>query len=326
MARGAVRLRKTGLLLTAGALFLGVLAVSPVEAGYAQGASSDMSALMSRINQLETQIQTLSRSIYRDGKMPTVMAPSAGMAGGSVPSGALAQFEERIATLEDQQRTLTGQLEQAGYDIRQMKTQLEKALADYEMRLQQLEGGSRSAPQPLSGGVLKPASPAGGGYGRQESALAGDLYADETVRPATTGGTLGTLGGAAASGPEALYEQAFSDIRESRYIEAEARLKSFMRDYPSHNLAANAQYWLGETYYVRGDYREAAKAFAQGYQDYPQGQKAADSLLKLGLSLAKMGKSEDACLSFAQLRKEFPSDTHPAHRRALQEMKQIGCK
>ena len=93
----------------------------------------------------------------------------------------------------------------------------------------------------------------------------------------------------------------------------------------SSTLAPNAQYWLSETYYVRGDYKESAKMFAQGYQDYPQSPKASDSLLKLGLSLEKLGKKEDACLSFQQLKKEFPGDNVPASRRASQEIKQLGC-
>ena len=104
------------------------------------------------------------------------------------------------------------------------------------------------------------------------------------------------------------------------------KFTDFMGKYSTHPLAANAQYWLAETYYVRGDYRQAAKMFAQGYQDYPQGPKSADCLLKLGLSLAKLGRKDDACLSLQQLQKEFPGEANPAKRRGQQEMQQLGCK
>ena len=62
-------------------------------------------------------------------------------------------------------------------------------------------------------------------------------------------------------------------------------MRSFVERYPKDPLAGNAQYWLGETFYVRKDYSNAATAFAQGYEKYPKGAKASDDLLKLGMSL-----------------------------------------
>ena len=37
---------------------------------------------------------------------------------------------------------------------------------------------------------------------------------------------------------------------------------------PDHALAANAAYWLAETYYVRKNYAAAAAAFARNYRTY----------------------------------------------------------
>ena len=64
---------KTGPLLIAGALLL--FSVAPARAGFGQNA--DTSQMMSRINQLETQVQTLSRSVYRGGGQPIEAAPMA---------------------------------------------------------------------------------------------------------------------------------------------------------------------------------------------------------------------------------------------------------
>ena len=71
-------------------------------------------------------------------------------------------------------------------------------------------------------------------------------------------------------------------------------------------LAGNAQYWLGETYYVRKDYENAATAFALGYQKYPKSAKAADDLLKLGMSLGNLGKKPDACTRLRAARPRLP--------------------
>ncbi|HRJ66698.1 MAG TPA: tol-pal system protein YbgF [Alphaproteobacteria bacterium] len=305
---------KTGLLLFAGALFA-VFMTAEATAGFSQ--SADTSQLMGRINQLENQIQTLSRTVYR-GKTPSA-SEAAAFSGGGADSSAVANLEVRLSQLESQQRTLTGQLERMNHDVQQMKTRLDRALADNDMRFQQLERG----------GVKTGAA----------SATDNTLYAQDVTAQVTgartsgnsPAGTLGSVSNASttsrASDPASiLYDTAFSDIREAKYEAAEDKFKRFMAMYPSHALAANAQYWLAETYYVRGNYAQAARSFAQGYQDYPKGAKAPDSLLKLALSLSQIGKKEDACLSFAQLKKEYGSEQTPVVRRAEQEAKRIGCK
>src|SRR5690606_18083701 len=112
----------------------------------------------------------------------------------------------------------------------------------------------------------------------------------------------------AASTPEQQYEQAISlMLRDQDFPAAEAALRGFIEAHPGHELTGNAQYWLGETYYVRGDYERAAFAFAEGFQKYPSGQKAADNLLKLGMSLGQLGKTAEACTAFDQLLQSFPN-------------------
>ena len=98
-----------------------------------------------------------------------------------------------------------------------------------------------------------------------------------------------------------------------------------MQMFPNDDRAGNAQYWLGETFYVRGNYAEAAKVFAQGYQKYPKSTKAPDNLLKLGLALSQTGKKQDACVTLMQLGKQFPSAAAVIKQRADDEMKKLNC-
>src|SRR3546814_8437145 len=58
---------------------------------------------------------------------------------------------------------------------------------------------------------------------------------------------------------------------------------------------------LGETYYGRGNYQQAAVTFAEGFETYPDNSKAPDNLLKLGMSLASLGSTQDACGTFTVL-------------------------
>lgn len=308
---------KTGLLLRAGALFAFVIVLLPLAAGAQE--YTDTRSMGNRLNQLENQIQTLSRSVYRGAPPPAGGADTVGTS-----NAALSVFEDRLRAIEEQQRTMIGQVEKLGFDVRQMQDQIQKFQADTDLRFQQV-GSAAAVTTPAATTTRSTTTttlPAD-----ELAATPGDTSIDAAVRTSgnSTGGTLGTLGASSGSTPEALYESAFADVRESNFDAAQTKFNAFMTAHSTHALAGNAQYWLAETYYVRGDYRQSAKLFAKGYQDYPQGQKAPDCLLKLGLSLAKLGQKEDACLSLQQLQNEFPGDNSPVNRRAKQEMTQLGC-
>ena len=128
----------------------------------------------------------------------------------------------------------------------------------------------------------------------------------------------------APESPEALYERSNESLLRRQFGDAEAGFSSFVGKYPEHSLAGSAQYWLGETYYVQGDFRQAAQNFLQGYKGYPKSRRAPDSLLKLGISLNKLGQTQQACAAFGALGGEFPNAVD-AKKRAQAESKRAGC-
>ncbi len=85
-------------------------------------------------------------------------------------------------------------------------------------------------------------------------------------------------------------------------------------------------YWLGETYYVRGDYQKAAVAFAEGFQTYPDSAKAPDNLLKLGMSLASLGSTQAACGTFTVLLDRYADAPATILSRAQRESQRLGCQ
>lgn len=132
------------------------------------------------------------------------------------------------------------------------------------------------------------------------------------------------LGNSASGDPEAIYERSYESLLRRQFGDAEVGFRSFLEQHRDHSLAGNAQYWLGETYYVQGDYKQAAQAFLSGYRDFPKSRKAADSLLKLGLSLNRLGQKEQACAAYMQVGSQFPKAAE-ARKRAQSEIKRAGC-
>jgi tol-pal system protein YbgF len=126
--------------------------------------------------------------------------------------------------------------------------------------------------------------------------------------------------------PQQRYEAALQLLQDGRWDEAEQAFQQFIEANPEDPLASNAAYWLGETFYIRKDYSEAAAVFARNYRTYgPESPKAPDNLLKLGMSLAALGDSQRACQTFAELESRHPNAPAPIKQTLLRERTTAGC-
>ena len=121
------------------------------------------------------------------------------------------------------------------------------------------------------------------------------------------------------------YDYAFGLLRQANYDKAEKALQEFVKNNPKNKLAVNARYWLGETFYVRAAYVQAAKVFLEGYKADPKGKKAAGSLLKLGMSLSGLDKKRDACAAFDKVIKDFSNVSMGIRNAISREKKKNSC-
>ena len=128
-----------------------------------------------------------------------------------------------------------------------------------------------------------------------------------------------------AKNPSEIYKYAYNMLIEENFDEAESSFKTFIGEHPNDDLASNAYYWLGETYYVQKKFQLAAISFAKGYQRFPKGNKALDQLFKLALTFLNLGKNDDACASFSKLETEFPNAPKRISNRAKDYQKRAKC-
>ncbi|MGH7060881.1 MAG: tol-pal system protein YbgF [Stellaceae bacterium] len=144
---------------------------------------------------------------------------------------------------------------------------------------------------------------------------------------AAAGGSLRPSGAGALPGGSAFdqYNAAFGLVRQADYPAAEQALRNFVAEHPSHALAGNAQYWLGEVYLKRGRNAEAAAAFAEGYKRYPKGAKAPEQLLGLATALSRESQKQNACVALSQLDHDFPHPGSGVKERSATEKKRLGC-
>jgi len=84
------------------------------------------------------------------------------------------------------------------------------------------------------------------------------------------------------------------------------RVVVFVSSYPQSGLASNAQYWLGEAYYVTRDYPNAITAFQTVTAQWPDSRKAPDALVKIGFTQAALGRTGDARVTLESVLQRYP--------------------
>jgi tol-pal system protein YbgF len=125
--------------------------------------------------------------------------------------------------------------------------------------------------------------------------------------------------------PKDEYDLAYGYVLRKDYALAEDSLRGFIKKYPNDRLAADANYWLGETMFQRQKYREAAETFLDVSTKHEKSAKAPESLLRLGQSLAALREKEAACATLAEIPRKYPRMAGNVKSSVEREQKRVGC-
>ena len=234
----------------------------------------------------------------------------------AAPRGGIGASEVRVGEIEGALSDLTAAVELIGHQVDVLENRFDKLVGDIDFRLSRIE-------QSLIGlGAAEGGSAARNTIAAVTPAPAGNTQTsivapEPVIETEAAGGVLpdGT--------PEERYAFARALLTRLNYEAAQVAFAEFLAEHGDHALAGNAQYWLGETFYVRGNFSEAASTFIEGYQKFPEGSKAPDNLLKLGMSLAALDQKSDACATFAELLSRFDDANDNLTRRATQEQARL---
>lgn len=255
-----------------------VAAVCVFEPVLAQGSRL---SLAERVSQLERQVQ------------------------GADAAGSVSELVLRNQELQGEVQALRGLVEQQAFEIEGLKKRQRDQYVDLDSRLQRLEGGmtvpSRPAaavpaPEPMAPGQLSMDEP--------EPGFA-SVPAPAFVAPAGAE----TVGGSVAApdrDERAAYEFAFEALKQGRYAESSTLFADFLRDFPNGEYAANASYWLGESFYVTQNYDIALETFQGLLARFPDSRKAPDALLKVGYCQYELGDTQRAASTLNEVVQRFP--------------------
>jgi len=93
------------------------------------------------------------------------------------------------------------------------------------------------------------------------------------------------------------------------YTKALIVFKDFLKENPKHELSDNARYWIGEIYYVRGEFGKAVLEFNKVIKNHPGGDKVAAAILKQSYSFEKLGSTKEAGMLLRKVIKKYPDST-----------------
>jgi len=202
---------------------------------------------------------------------------------------ALVEMSQRVDQLERELRELRGEVDALVQANAALKKQQLDIAADLEQRLAAIEARERAAAE----AAAQSATPAVAGSSTPVEGSAAES--------ASAGGDAG------GKTPELRYGEAFDALKAGKYPEAIAGMQEFLTLHPSHPLADNAQYWLGQTYYVTRDYEKAITAFGAVGMRPTDPAKTPDALLKKGLSEIELKRPDAARATLADLVNRFPN-------------------
>jgi len=329
-----------------GSLALAFVLLPMLQPAWAQ-TSAETRVLLERINRLESDMNNLQRQLYRGGAASAPAAAGASPAAGApLTAGggetAAARLSLQIDALEEKLTSLTGRMEEVDHRSQEVSRRLDKLIEDVDFRLKALErpgAGASGAVAPPGDAATAGAPAAGAAIPRQsprqapgQSGVLGTMPAKD-LPPAGQSAAVATPPPGAGDKPVTLppgspqeqYNFATKLLHQGEYGQAEQALTQFVAAHPSDPLAGAAQYWLGETFFVRQQYDRAAAAFLAGYQKYPKGGKAPDDLLKLAMSLNNLNQKKEACAVFKQLATEYPNAEARIRQNAARERSKAGC-
>lgn len=272
----------------------GVIFWASTASVFAQDNTQTLAGIRAELVDLNNLIQGLRAEMVADGTATS----SVGTQGPALL---------RIDAIENELRSLTGQVEQLEFRINQVVKDGTNRVGDLEFRLVELEGGdvTQLGQTPLLGGETS----------TQVAAAPATPVAPVINEPA---------GGAELAVAErADFDAGYAEYQAGNYAVAAEKFLTFAQNFPGGPLTGHAMYWRGESLAAIEDWKNAARSFLDSFSGAPEGEVASKSLLRLGVSLGKLDKREQACKTLTEVASRYPDTPEVAE--AAQEKSVLGC-
>jgi tol-pal system protein YbgF len=218
---------------------------------------------------------------------------------------ATANSGSRIDTMSTQTQGLSDNMQ----DVQARVAKLGQQMNDIQGLLQSIDGkisGVVSAPQ--SGYSVPP------GSAPQSQPNAGYSQAPQAANPVPS---------MPAVSSDTLYQNALRDFSTGKYDLARQEFSDYAKNFPTNDLASNAQFYLGEISYAQGDYQDAIAQYEIVIANYPKSFKLAAAQLKKAFAEIDLGMKSTGIRDLREVIRRFPGSDEA--RRAQAKLKELGA-
>ncbi|QLC24969.1 hypothetical protein HFP57_07960 [Parasphingopyxis algicola] len=271
-------------------LVAALLASCAATPALSQGADLDR-----RIDRVEREVRALQREVFPGGNSdffePEIQADRQSGMAGDPASSPITDLTDRVNALERQLATLTGQVEENSFELRQLRSMVE-------------------ALQAAAAPPIEPVVPVEGDTVTGDADASPETPANAT-EPDSTEAETAPAESETAEQPlpddpaEASYVRGYRLWRDGSYAEARTQLRETVENYPGHRFESFARNLLGRAYLDDDKPANATEIFVRNYQELPNGDRAADSLFFLGVALTELNYNDRACLAFDELQEVY---------------------
>jgi len=194
------------------------------------------------------------------------------------------ELVRQLDSLNAEIARLRGQIEVLTNENQQLQKRQRDFYLDLDSRMKRLEGGASSSPAPPA-----PSPDASTpGFSPQASTPVRAPTREEQARETKA------------------YDAASNLFRRNDFPAAVEAFRTFVKDYPSSPLAANAGYWIGISYANMRDYNRAMAAQQDVLTKYPQSPKAPDAMLAIAAIQAEQGDNGSARNTLEDIIARYP--------------------
>lgn len=224
----------------------------------------------------------------------------------------LERLQFQVAGLQAQLASLQRAVEDSAREVKR----LNEALAEQNATLRRSVQEQRLQDEAIQSTLKEIAERLSEIGDRMRTARAQPAPASEL--PHAPQGGPGPTGLVAGPPPRELYSAAYADFARGNYDLAIQGFQEYLKNYADSELADNAQYWVGESYYGKQKYAEAVEAWNALLRDYPSSDKLPDARVKKGMALEKLGRRSQALLEYRYVVDRYPNS--PAARLAREKL------
>ncbi len=310
-------MRTRWVVLALAAVLIGALGGAMLTAKPTGAVSKDMIQLQEQVTQLlqgqrdlrsaiDTNNATLRTLVQQSLDATNQLNAQMGVLQKSVQE-ATANSGSRIDTMSTQTQGLSDNMQ----DVQARVAKLGQQMNDIQGLLQSIDGK-------ISGGAVSAqnAYPAGSVPGSAQSIQS----SPSASQPSQAGNAVPAMPAISA---DTLYQNALRDFSTGKYDLARQEFSDYVKNFPTNDLASNAQFYLGEISYAQGDYQDAIAQYEIVTGNYPRSFKLAAALLKKAFAEVELGMKSTGIRDLREVLRRFPGSDEA--RRAQAKLKELGA-